>query len=356
MPGLFDPLTLRDLTLRNRIGVSPMCQYSSTEGFANDWHLAHLGARAIGGAGLIIAEATAVEARGRISPDDLGIWDDAHIDGLARVTRFVKSQGAVAGIQLAHAGRKASTARPWDGGKSLGPDAGGWSDIVGPCALPFAEGYATPRALSEADIAGVVASFAQAARRADVAGFDLIEIHGAHGYLLHSFYSPLGNTRTDRYGGSFDNRVRLLIEVVMAVRTVWPERKPLALRISATDWLDDRGGWMLDDSVALASRVKSLGVDLVDCSSGGAAPNVAIPAGAGYQVPLAERVRRDAAVATATVGMITAAQHADEIIRNGRADLVLLGRESLRDPNWPIHAARALGQPAPAPPQYARAV
>jgi 2,4-dienoyl-CoA reductase-like NADH-dependent reductase (Old Yellow Enzyme family) len=354
MPHLFDVFTLRGLTLRNRIGVSPMCQYSSVDGFANDWHLAHLGARAIGGAGLIITEATAVEARGRISPHDLGIWQDAHIDGLARVAAFVKSQGAVPGIQLAHAGRKASTARPWDGGQALDATHGGWDDVVGPSAAPFADGYVTPRALDVNELAGIVAAFASAARRADAAGFDLIEIHGAHGYLLHSFLSPLSNHRADAYGGGFAQRTRLMREVISAVRAVWPTRKPLALRISATDWID--GGWTPDESVMLAREAAALGVDLVDCSSGGAAPGAQIPVGPGYQVPFAERVRREAGVASAAVGMITTAAQADEIIRDGRADLVLIGRESLRDPHWPLHAARALGETMPTPPQYARAL
>jgi 2,4-dienoyl-CoA reductase-like NADH-dependent reductase (Old Yellow Enzyme family) len=354
MPHLFDVFRLRGLTLRNRIGVSPMCQYSSVDGFANDWHLAHLGARAIGGAGLIITEATAVEARGRISPHDLGIWQDAHIDGLARVAAFVKSQGAVPGIQLAHAGRKASTARPWDGGHALDATYGGWDDVVGPSAAPFADGYVTPRALDVDELAGIVAAFASAARRADAAGFDLIEIHGAHGYLLHSFLSPLSNRRADAYGGGFAQRTRLMREVISAVRAVWPARKPLALRISATDWID--GGWTPDESVMLAREAAALGVDLVDCSSGGAAPGAQIPVGPGYQVPFAERVRREAGVASAAVGMITTAAQADEIIRDGRADLVLIGRESLRDPHWPLHAARALGETMPTPPQYARAL
>jgi 2,4-dienoyl-CoA reductase-like NADH-dependent reductase (Old Yellow Enzyme family) len=354
MPHLFDTFSLRGLTLRNRIGVSPMCQYSSVDGFTNDWHLAHLGARAIGGAGLIITEATAVEARGRISPHDLGIWQDAHIDGLARVAAFVKSQGAVPGIQLAHAGRKASTARPWDGGHTLDATHGGWDDVVGPSAAPFADGYVTPRALDVDELAGIVAAFASAARRADAAGFDLIEIHGAHGYLLHSFLSPLSNRRADAYGGGFAQRTRLMREVISAVRAVWPARKPLVLRISATDWID--GGWTPDESVMLAREAAALGVDLVDCSSGGAAPGAQIPVGPGYQVPFAERVRREAGVASAAVGMITTAAQADEIIRDGRADLVLIGRESLRDPHWPIHAARALGETMPTPPQYARAL
>ena len=302
----------------------------------------------------MIAEATAVEARGRISPNDLGIWSDAHVEALARVTRFIASQGAVSGIQLAHAGRKASTARPWEGGKPVGPEQGGWGDIVAPSALAFNTGYATPRALTLDEIGGIVRTFRDAAIRADAAGFDLIELHAAHGYLLHSFLSPLSNQRDDAYGGSAEHRMRLLCEVAAATRAVWPEHKPLAVRISATDWVD--GGWSLDDSVVLAARLGSLGVDLIDCSSGGAVPVAPVPVGAGYQVPLSERVRREARIATATVGMITQPQHADEIVRNGRADVVLLAREFLRDPHWPLRAAHVLGaKPAPEPPQYARA-
>lgn len=332
-----------------------MCQYSAEDGLANDWHLVHLGARAAGGAGLVIAEATAVEARGRISPNDLGLWSDAHVEPLARVARFLRSQGAVAAVQLAHAGRKASTARPWDGGKPVGADKGGWTDIVAPSATPFNEGYRTPHALSAGEIAGIVRAFAQAAQRADAAGFDMVEVHGAHGYLLHSFLSPLSNTRADAYGGSFDNRTRIMIEVVRAIRAVWPERKPLAVRLSATDWLE--GGWTVQDSVALARHLKTEGVDLVDCSSSGAVPVAPVPVGPGYQVPLAETVRREAGVATAAVGLIGAPQHADEIVRNGRADVVLLARELLRDPHWPLRAAQVLGHKASAvaPPQYARA-
>lgn len=332
-----------------------MCQYSAEDGLANDWHLVHLGARAAGGAGLVIAEATAVEARGRISPNDIGLWSDAQIEPLARVTRFLQSQGAVAAVQLAHAGRKASTARPWDGGKPVGADKGGWTDIVAPSATPFNDGYRTPHALSADEIAEVVRAFAHAAQRADAAGFDMVEVHGAHGYLLHSFLSPLSNTRTDAYGGSFDNRTRIMIEVVRAIRAVWPERKPLAVRLSATDWLE--GGWTVHDSVLLARRLKDEGVDLVDCSSSGAVPVAPIPVGPGYQVPLAETVRREAGVATAAVGLISAPQHADEIVRNGRADVVLLARELLRDPHWPLRAAQALGHAVNtvAPPQYARA-
>ena len=275
---------------------------------------------------------------------------------LARITRFIASQGACPAIQLAHAGRKASTARPWDGGKPVGPDAGGWADVVGPSALPFDTGHVTPHALTAGEIAGVIAAFRAAAARADAAGFEMVEIHGAHGYLLSSFLSPLSNNRTDAYGGSFDNRIRIMLETVAAIRQVWPERKPLALRLSATDWT--AGGWSVEDSAALAARVAQLGVDLMDCSSGGVIPSVQVPVGPGYQVPLSEHVRAHGGLPTATVGMISAPAHADEIIRNGRADIVLLAREFLRDPHWPIHAAQALGHrdALPAPPQYLRAM
>ncbi|MBZ0296314.1 MAG: NADH:flavin oxidoreductase/NADH oxidase [Anaerolineae bacterium] len=352
MTHLFDSLTLRGVTLRNRIGVSPMCQYSSDDGFANDWHMVHLGSRAAGGAALVIAEATAVEARGRISPRDLGLWTDAHIEPLLPITRFIKSQGAVPGIQIAHAGRKASTARPWEGGKPVGSEAGGWENVVGPSAVPFAEGYHLPHELTVEEIQEVQRAFRDAAVRADAAGFDWLELHGAHGYLINSFLSPLANHRTDDYGGSFDNRIRFLMEITQLVRAVWPEHKPLTVRFSATDWTE--GGWTVDDSVELACRLKPEGVDLIDCSSGGVAPGIAIPAGASYQVPLAEAVRRGADIPTAAVGMITEPMQADEIIRNGRADVVLLAREMLRDPYWPLHAAGKLKQQPPVPPQYLR--
>ncbi len=354
MPHLFEPLVLRGVTLRNRIGVSPMCQYSAEDGMANDWHLVHLGARAVGGAGLVVAEATAVEARGRISPQDLGIWSDAHIPPLARIAAFIRAQGAVPGIQLAHAGRKAGTSRPWEGGKPLADAEGGWLP-VGPGAEPFSDGYRASHALTADELAGIVAAFRTAAERAAAAGFELVELHAAHGYLLHSFLSPLSNHRTDAYGGSFANRARLLLEVTRAVRAAWAADKPLAVRLSATDWVE--GGWTADDSVALACLLKAEGVDLVDCSSGGVVPGVRIPAGAGYQVPLAEAVRRGAELPTAAVGMITDAMQADEIVRNGRADVVLLGREMLRDPYWAYHAAQRLGHKdtLPTPPQYLRA-
>lgn len=349
MPHLFEPLTIKGVTLRNRIGVSPMCMYSYTDGFSNDWHLAHLGARAVGGAGLIIAEATAVEARGRITPYDLGIWADEQIEPLARVTRFIKEHGAVAGIQIAHAGRKAGSKRPWETGE---PQRPGWQGVA-PSPLAFTPDARVPHALSKDEIKGVQAAFRDGAQRALAAGFEWLEIHAAHGYLIHSFYSPLSNQRTDEYGGSFENRIRFLLETVRAIRPVWPERLPLTVRISGTDWVE--GGWTVNDSVELARHLKTEGVDLVDCSSGGAAPNAKVPAGPGYQVHIAEAVRRGAGIQTAAVGLITTPAQADEIIRNEQADLILLGREMLRDPHWALHAAQALGQPTPVPSQYLRA-
>ncbi|MHB8770296.1 MAG: NADH:flavin oxidoreductase/NADH oxidase [Syntrophales bacterium] len=353
MPALFDSLTVQGVTLRNRIGVSPMCQYSYPDGFSNDWQLVHLGARAAGGAGLILTEATAVEPAGRITPDDLGIWSDAHVEPLRRVTRFLKEQGAVAGIQLAHAGRKASTQRAWEGGKPIAPDAPrGWR-IKGPSPIPFTGGHQTPRELTQEEIRELRDAFRAAAVRALAAGFEWLEIHGAHGYLLHSFYSPLSNRRNDEYGGSFENRIRFLLETVRAVRSAWPERLPLTVRISGTDWAE--GGWCMEEAVQLARRLKAEGVDLIDCSAGGNIAAAPVPVGAGYQVPISEAVRRGAEIRTATVGLIAEPMQADEIIRNDRADLVLLGREMLRDPHWPLHAAQRLKQPAPVPPQYLRA-
>jgi 2,4-dienoyl-CoA reductase-like NADH-dependent reductase (Old Yellow Enzyme family) len=355
MPHLFEPLTIKSVTLRNRIGVSPMCMYSSEDGAATDWHLVHLGARAVGGAGLVIAEATAVSPEGRITPGDAGIWADKHVEPLARINRFVKQHGAVPGIQIAHAGRKASAARPWEGGGHLADDAGGWEPIA-PSAIAFGDGLdKTPRELTLADIARLQADFAAAAKRALVAGCEWLELHSAHGYLSHEFLSPLSNRRTDRYGGSFENRVRFLLETTRGVRAAWPERLPLTVRLSCTDWVE--GGWTIDESVELARRLKTEGVDLIDCSSGGSSAAAKVPVGPGYQVAFAERIRHETGIATAAVGMITQPAQADEIIRAGRADLVLLAREFLRDPNWPLRAARALGvKPQPAPPaQYARA-
>ena len=353
MPTLFEPLQLRGVTFKNRIGISPMCQYSSEDGFANDWHLVHLGSRAVGGAALVMTEASAVVAEGRISPGDLGIYQDAHCEMLSRIFHFVERQGAVPGMQLAHAGRKASTAVPWQGGAPLSVPAGGWTPIFAPSPLAFDTGWQVPKELDQREIAFIVAAFAAAAGRALQAGAKIIEIHAAHGYLIHSFLSPLSNQRTDEYGGSFANRLRFLKEVVDAVRKVWPDSLPLLLRISASDWAD--GGWTIDESVQLARELKPLGVDLVDCSSGGIAPRIAIPAGAGYQVPFAARVRREAEIATAAVGMITSTAQADQIVRNGEADLVLIARASLRDPYLPLHAAAELRADVAWPNQYTRA-
>jgi len=353
MSGLFDPLTLRGVTLRNRIAVSPMCEYSSDDGFANNWHLVHLGSRAVGGAGLVFTEASAVEAPGRISPADLGIYRDEHVEKLREIVAFVHERGAVAGIQLAHAGRKASTAAPWLGGRPVDPSEGGWRPIFAPSARPFLEDGPVPRAMSRDEIAEVVVAFARAARRALSAGFRVAEIHAAHGYLLHEFMSPLSNEREDDYGGSFENRTRFMREVARAVRAVWPQDLPLFVRISSTDWVE--GGWDIAQSVALARELHALGVDLIDCSSGGAVARAQIPLGPGYQVPFAERIRAEAGIATGAVGLITEARQADDIIRAGQADIVLLARELLRDPYWPLRASVELGVDGPWPVQYARA-
>jgi len=355
VPHLFAPLTIKSITLRNRIGVSPMCQYSSEDGAATDWHLVHLGSRAVGGAGLVIAEATAVAPEGRITPGDAGIWSDQHLEPIARINRFLKQHGAVPGIQIAHAGRKASAARPWDGGAHLADHAGGWP-LIAPSALPFGGDLPkVPRAMTAGDISLVQSQFVAAARRALAADCQWLEIHAAHGYLIHEFLSPISNQRADQYGGTFENRIRLLLETTDAVRAVWPDRFPLAVRLSCTDWVP--GGWDIQQSIELAKLLKTKGVDLVDCSSGGNVPDAKIPVGAGYQVTLCERIRREANILTAAVGCITEPTHADEIIRNGRADLVLLAREFLREPYWPRLAARALGHKdaAPAPVQYGRA-
>ena len=349
---LFAPLALKGLTLSNRIVVSPMCEYSSVDGFANDWHFVHLGSRAVGGAALVFTEATAVTAEGRISPDDLGIWKDDHVEMLERIVRFVHRQGSAAGMQLAHAGRKGSTAAPWKDRAAVPPSAGGWQPI-GPTGDAFTSGYPVPRALDTAEIPAVADAFKRAACRALAAGFDVIEIHAAHGYLIHQFLSPLSNHRTDRYGGSFDNRIRLCLEVAGAVRSVWPATQPVFVRISATDWSE--GGWDIEQSIELCRRLAALGVDLIDCSSGGSVPNARIPIGPGYQTPFAERIRREAGVATGTVGLITSPAQADHIIRSGQADCVVLARELLRDPYWPLRAARELGHLTPWPVQYLRA-
>ena len=352
-PRLFEPVIFRDVTLRNRIVVSPMCQYSSVEGFPSAWHLVHLGSRAVGGAGLVMVEATAVEPRGRISAQDSGIWDDAHIEPFSANAHFIREQGAVPAIQLAHAGRKASVRRPWEGGAPLAVAEGAW-ETVGPSAVPFDEGWHTPHALTEDEIGEIVIAFRAAAERSLQAGFHLIEIHAAHGYLLHEFLSPISNHRQDAYGGSFSNRVCFLLEVVDAVREVWPERYPLFVRVSATDWVE--GGWDIEQTVELARLLAGRGVDLIDCSSGGNLPKAAIPVAPGYQTPLAEEVRREAGIATGAVGMINSAELAEEIIANGRADVVVMARQLLRDPYWPLHAAKELGAEIDYwPPQYERA-
>ncbi len=343
MPHLFSPLTLRGLTLRNRIMMAPMCMYSAgDDGCATDWHLTHYVARAMGGVGVVVTEATAVEPRGRISVNDLGLWDDAQIEPLARIVRLVQAEGAAVGVQLAHAGRKA-----FSGTRGQGPQS-----PVAPSAVPFDDGWQTPIELDETGVDAIVDAWEAAARRALRAGCDLVEIHGAHGYLAHQFLSPLSNRRSDEYGGPPANRMRFLLRVAEAVRRVWPERLPVFARVSATDWVD--GGLTIDEVVDVARGLKDRGVDLVDCSSGGTAP-VAPPVGPGYQVPFAERIRREAGVATAAVGLITAPEHADEIVRNGRADVVALARELLRRPHWPLHAARQLGHEIAWPRQYIRA-
>jgi 2,4-dienoyl-CoA reductase-like NADH-dependent reductase (Old Yellow Enzyme family) len=349
---LFTPFTQRSVSLRNRIVVAPMCEYSATDGLPNDWHFVHLGSRAVGGAGLLITEATAISPEGRISAGDVGIWNEAQQQAWQPIVAFIKAHGAAAGVQLAHAGRKASSMRPWEGGGPLAADAGAWPTVA-PSAIPFDTHWHVPQALDAAGIAQVIADFRAAAERALAAGFQLIELHGAHGYLLHQFLSPLSNQRTDQYGGSFENRTRLVREVITAVREVWPEHLPLWLRISATDWSE--GGWDIEQTVQLAREVKSMGVDLVDVSSGGLIPHVKIPLAPGYQVPFAARVRHDAGVATGAVGLITESTHAARIIDEGAADLVLIARESLRDPYFPRRAAQELGVTIPAPEQYQRA-
>ena len=355
MAHLFELLTLRGLTLKHRIAVSPMCMYSSEDGFANDWHLVHLGSRACGGAALVMTEATAVEPEGRISPEDLGLWKDEHIEFLKRVTDFIKSQGAVPGIQLAHAGRKASTYSPHKRLEKgyIPVGQGGWKPVA-PSAIPFDAAATVPEELTTESIQRIIHKFVEAAARALVAGFEVVEVHSAHGYLLNEFLSPVSNRRKDAYGGSFENRTRLVREVVTAVRKVWPEEKPLFLRISVTDWKEP-DGWTAEQSVELAKAVKGLGVDLIDCSSGGLVPDAKVPAAPGYQVPFADRIRREAGIATGAVGFIATAAQADEIIRDGNADLVLLAREFLRDPYFPLHAAAELGRDIEWPKQYLRA-
>jgi 2,4-dienoyl-CoA reductase-like NADH-dependent reductase (Old Yellow Enzyme family) len=349
---LFDALKIRSVQFKNRIAISPMCQYSSVDGFANDWHLVHLGSRASGGAALIIQEATAVTKRGRISPDDMGLWKDEQIEPLQRITGFIKKQGSVPGIQLAHAGRKASMSSPWKGGKRLEESDDGWITQA-PSAIPFNEGYTLPEAMSKQDITQTISAFKSSAIRALDAGFEVIEIHGAHGYLINSFLSPLSNQRTDEYGGSFDNRTRFVKEIISHIRSVWPEKLPLFLRISCTDYSPD--GWDIVSSVLLSAMVKQMGVDLIDCSSGGLIPNVRIPLEPGYQVPFAETIKRETGVMTGAVGLITTASQANEIIESGKADMVLIARESLRRPYFPLTAAKELGKDIDWPLQYLRA-
>ncbi|ABA24033.1 flavin oxidoreductase/NADH oxidase [Trichormus variabilis ATCC 29413] len=353
MTHLFEPLRIREVTFRNRIALSPMCQYSSTNGFANDWHLVHLASRAVGGAGLVMTEAAAVEARGRISPQDLGIWSDAHIEALARTVSLIHNFGAVAAIQLAHAGRKASTSKPSKGGKFIDESQEGWRPVVSSSAIAFSKESPVPEALSIEGIQQVIQAFVQATKRSLQAGFKVIEIHAAHGYLLHQFLSPLVNQRQDDYGGSFENRTRLLREVVEAVREVLPESYPLFVRLSATDWVDK--GWDIEQSIAISDKLKSLGVDLIDCSSGGVIPGINIPVKPGYQAQFAERIRKEANIPTGAVGLITSPEQADQIIRSGVADIVLLGRELLRNPYWPHLAAKELGHEKHWPVQYDRA-
>ena len=352
MSTLFSPLTIKNITLKNRITISPMCQYSSVDGFANDWHLVHLGSRAVGGAGLIIQEATAISAEGRISPGDAGLYKDGHIEKWKTITNFIRQQGAVAGIQLAHAGRKASCAEPWNGGREIKQKDGGWLTVA-PSAIAFREGEEIPAALDIAGIEKVIADFKAAAVRALQADYQLIEIHAAHGYLINEFLSPLSNHRTDNYGGSFENRIRLLLEIISAVQTVWPQNLPLFVRISATDWAE--GGWNENDSVQLCAVLKNKDVDLIDCSSGGLVPHVKIPVAAGYQVSFAEKIKKETGILTAAVGMITIAEQAEDILQKAQADLIIMARGSLRDAYFPLHAAQILGDDIDWPVQYARA-
>jgi 2,4-dienoyl-CoA reductase-like NADH-dependent reductase (Old Yellow Enzyme family) len=352
MSKLFSPLEVKDIVFRNRITISPMCQYSATDGFANSWHLVHLGSRAIGGAGLVIQEATAVSPEGRISPGDLGLYLNEHIEYLKAITSFIIQHGAVPGIQLAHAGRKASCAIPLKGGRQISEKDGGWQTVA-PSALPFYQEDATPAALDTAGIEKVKADFKDATLRASEAGYKVIEIHAAHGYLIHEFLSPLSNQRTDSYGGSFENRIRLLMEIIKSVQTVWSQNLPLFVRISVTDWME--GGWTADEAVHLSSILRLNGVDLIDCSSGGNVLHAKIPFAPGFQVPFAERIRNEANILTGAVGLITEPQQAEDILSGGQADLIIIGRASLRDPYFPLHAAQSLGEDIPWPVQYERA-
>lgn len=349
---LFKSLQIRNIQFKNRLVVSPMCMYSSADGFSNTWHLVHLGTRAVGGAGLVFTEATAVTPEGRISPDDLGIWKDEHIQGLKEIVQFLKKQGSVPGIQLAHAGRKASTTSPWKGGKLILEEEGGWKTVA-PSAIPFYKGNPAPEALNLEGLEKVKDDFRAAAKRSLDAGFEVLEVHAAHGYLFHEFLSPLSNKRTDEYGGSFENRCRLLLEVVSEVRTVWPKELPLFVRISATDWVE--GGWNEESSIKLAALLKEKDVDLIDCSSGGLLPNVNIPTGKGFQVRFAQKIKKEAGILTGAVGLITEAQQAEEILQKGQADLILLARELLRNPYFPLSAAKELGSEIKWPSQYERA-
>jgi 2,4-dienoyl-CoA reductase-like NADH-dependent reductase (Old Yellow Enzyme family) len=349
---LFQPLKIKSVDFKNRIGVSPMCMYSSKDGFANNWHLVHLGSRAVGGAALVITEATAISPEARITLDDLGIWKDEHIEKLKEITAFLEGQGSVPGIQLAHAGRKASTTSPWKGGKFITEEEGGWQPVA-PSATPFFENNPAPAALDAAGIEKVISDFREASKRAFLAGFKVVEIHAAHGYLLHEFLSPLSNQRKDNYGGTFENRTRLLLEVTRAVKEEWPDELPLFVRISATDWAE--GGWNEEESVKLAKLLKEEGVDLIDCSSGGLVPDVKIPVTKKYQVPFSEKIKSEAGILTAAVGLINTPEEAEEILEKDEADMVFIGREFLRDPHFPLKAATALGADADWPNQYLRA-
>ncbi len=352
MATLFTPFRLREIGLKNRIVVSPMCEYSAVDGHPQPWHLVHLGSRAVGGAALVFTEATAVEARGRISPADTGMYLASHVDSWRPIVDFVRKQGAVAGMQLAHSGRKGSTAPPWLGGKKVSPEQGGWEPVA-PSAEPFDKDYPMPRALTVAEVREIVDAFRKAAERAFAAEFEVLEIHAAHGYLLHEFLSPLSNFRQDEFGGSFENRIRAVLQVAEAVREVWPARLPLFVRVSATDW--KAGGWDLEQTIELGKRLKPLGVDLIDVSSGGVVPGVQIPVGPGYQVKFAEEIRKKAEIATGAVGMITEPGQADAILKAGQADLIIMARELLRDPYWPRRAAQVLGEKIKPPVQYERA-
>ncbi len=350
---LFSSLTIQSITFKNRIWVSPMCQYSSENGHPTEWHFVHLGSRAVGGAGLVMVEATAVSPEGRISPGDSGIWSDDHVAGFRRITDFMKGQGSVSGIQLAHAGRKASTSAPWIGDKVLGTEEGGWETLA-PSPISFEKGNVLPREMTRDDMVKVIHDFESSTKRSLAAGFQVVELHMAHGYLMHEFLSPISNQRKDEYGGSLENRMRFPLEVASAVRKLWPRELPLFARISATDWAKDIPSWTLEDSIILSRRLKDLGVDLIDCSTGGTLEHAEIPVGPGYQVPFAETIRKEAGILTAAVGMITEPAQAEAILQESRADAIFMARGFLRDPYWPLHAARALGVKVQGPKQYGR--